>query len=110
MECPEHSAPEPVFQEPWHAQVFALTVHLNESGAISWADWVTRFSDRLALHGLSRELDGGDDYFHVWLETLEGFLAETGTATPGEASEMRTAWEAAYLATPHGQPVKLAAQ
>ena len=23
------SAPEPVFEAPWHAQIFALTVHLK---------------------------------------------------------------------------------
>lgn len=100
--------PEPVFQEPWHAQVFALTVHLNESGAFQWADWVQRFSATLARHGLARDLDGGEDYFLAWLETLEGFLAEQGSALPEETSQTRAAWEAAYLATPHGQPVKLA--
>jgi len=42
--------PEPVFEAPWHAQVFALTVHLNEAGP---------------------------------------------------------QWEAAYLRTPHGAPVRL---
>lgn len=30
------SAPEPVFEAPWHAHLFALTVHLNESGLFDW--------------------------------------------------------------------------
>ncbi|MGR3758592.1 nitrile hydratase accessory protein [Roseobacteraceae bacterium NS-SX3] len=105
--CAEVSAPEPVFAEPWHAQVFALTVHLNEAGRFTWAEWVARFSDTLKRHGLSRELDGGEDYFNAWLETLEAFLDETGAAPRGEASEMRARWEAAYLGTPHGAPVRL---
>ena len=40
--------PEPVFAEPWHAQLFALTVHLNETGRFTWADWASRFGARLA--------------------------------------------------------------
>lgn len=100
--------PEPVFAEPWHAQVFALTVHLNERGVFDWPDWARRFSETLKRHGLSKELNGGNDYFVAWLETLEGYLSETGQADPTEVERFRSAWEAAYLSTPHGAPVRLA--
>lgn len=101
------NAPEPVFSEPWHAQVFALTVHLNETGHFDWPDWAARFSTTLAAHGLNKELDGGDDYFTAWLETLEVLLAEQGKAHPDQVEQTRAAWEAAYLSTPHGDPVRL---
>ena len=101
------TAPEPVFEEPWHAQVFALTVHLNETGRFSWSDWATRFGATLARHGMDRDLNGGSDYFNAWLETLEALLAEAGDAPPAEAEAVRAAWEAAYLSTPHGHPVHL---
>ncbi|TNF60499.1 MAG: nitrile hydratase accessory protein [Rhodobacteraceae bacterium] len=102
-----HQPPEPVFAEPWHAQLFALTVHLNEAGRFAWPDWAARFSETLARHGLDRDLDGGDDYFTAWLETLEGMLARDGGAAPEEVAAMRDAWEDAYLTTPHGAPVHL---
>lgn len=102
------SAPEPAFDAPWHAQVFALTVHLNETGHFVWADWAERFGATLAQHGLDKELNGGEDYFTAWLETLESYLAEIGMAAPADVAELRTAWEAAYLSTPHGSPVHLA--
>tara|TARA_R110002049_G_scaffold23781_7_gene84801 strand:+ start:3580 stop:3909 length:330 start_codon:yes stop_codon:yes gene_type:complete len=102
------TAPEPVFEAPWHAQVFALTVHLNEAGHLDWPDWAARFGATLARHGLTRDLNGGEDYFSAWLETLETLLAEREIAAPGEVASLRAAWEAAYLATPHGAPVKLA--
>jgi nitrile hydratase accessory protein len=102
-----HSAPEPVFSEPWHAQLFALTVKLNEDGHFDWPDWAARFSATLKRHGLTKELDGGDDYFNAWLETLEALLADLGRAAPEEAAAMKAAWEAAYLSTPHGAPVHL---
>lgn len=99
--------PDPAFAEPWHAQVFALTVHLNESGRFSWPEWTQRFSRTLARHGVDRELDGGDDYFRAWLDTLEALLAEDGAAAQDEMTQTRADWERAYLTTPHGSPVRL---
>jgi nitrile hydratase accessory protein len=105
--CVTVSAPEPVFSEPWHAQVFALTVHLNEAGRFAWPEWAARFSATLKRHGLEKELDGGEDYFHAWLETLETYLVEEGSVLPGEVAPVKQAWEEAYLTTPHGDPVVL---
>lgn len=107
-DCVPHTAPEPVFAEPWHAQVFAVTVALNEAGRFDWPDWAARFSATLKRNGLDRELDGGDDYFHAWLETLEALLAEQGETSANDVEALRAAWEDAYLTTPHGQPVRLA--
>ncbi|WP_372571023.1 nitrile hydratase accessory protein [Ruegeria jejuensis] len=101
------TAPEPIFEEPWHAQLFALTVHLNETGHFDWPDWAARFSATLKRHGLERELNGGADYFNAWLETLEDLLAEGGEAESSEREQMRKAWESAYLETPHGESVRL---
>lgn len=99
--------PEPSFEAPWHAQLFALTVHLNEAGHFAWPDWAARFGATLKRHGLAKELNGGDDYFIAWLETLEALMTETGAAEAVALSDMRAAWEASYLHTPHGQPVTL---
>ncbi|APG47648.1 nitrile hydratase accessory protein [Phaeobacter porticola] len=107
FDTPTAKRPEPAFDQPWHAQVFALTVHLNENGAFSWGDWVGRFSTTLRRHGLAKDLNGGADYFAAWLETLEMFLADTGRVAPADAEAMRARWEAAYLSTPHGAPVHL---
>jgi nitrile hydratase accessory protein len=105
--CITVTAPEPVFLEPWHAQVFAVTVALNEAGRFDWSDWAARFSNTLKRNGLNKELDGGDDYFQAWLETLEALLAEQGEARSDEVTLLQSAWEKAYLTTPHGKPVRL---
>ncbi|MFL4471923.1 nitrile hydratase accessory protein [Tateyamaria armeniaca] len=99
--------PEPAFAAPWHAQLFALTVYLNETGVFTWPDWATRFGATLKQHGLDRELNGGDDYFAAWLETLEALLTDSGLSEAQTLADMRAKWEAAYLRTPHGQPVHL---
>lgn len=95
------------FDDPWQAQVFALTVALSEAGHFSWPDWTAAFGATLKRHGAARELDGGEDYFNAWLETLETLLDRTGLADRGEALRLKDAWTAAYLSTPHGQPVRL---
>lgn len=100
--------PEPAFEAPWHAQLFALTVHLNETGHFTWPDWAARFSKTLKRHGLARDLDGGEDYFVAWLDTLETLLAEQNQAAPAEVDAMGAAWKEAYVSTPHGNPVRLA--
>ncbi|MEL7127432.1 MAG: nitrile hydratase accessory protein [Pseudomonadota bacterium] len=99
--------PEPVFEAPWHAQLFALTVHLNEAGHFAWPDWAARFGATLARHGADASLNGGDDYFNAWLETLEAMLTDLGTAEAAEIAHLTEAWRVAYLRTPHGTPVNL---
>jgi nitrile hydratase accessory protein len=103
--------PQP-FAAPWHAQLFALTVHLNEAGVFAWAHWAEAFGATLKRHGLQKELDGGeldggDDYYAAWLETLEAVLAARGLAEAADLAALKTAWEQAYLRTPHGQAVQL---
>ncbi len=95
------------FDEPWQAQLFALTVALSEAGHFTWPDWTAAFGAMLKAKGKDRPLDGGADYYAAWLETLEALLDRTGLAGREEAHAMRHAWERAYLTTPHGAPVHL---
>ena len=99
--------PEPVFEEVWHGQLFALTVLLNEAGHFSWADWAKKFGISLKKHGFDRELNGGEDYFTAWLDALEGFLTETNMTGKKDLVLIKEAWKTAYLSTPHGAPVSL---
>lgn len=98
---------EPAFASPWHAQLFAITLHLRDAEVFTWTEWTTQFGAGLARHGLSKELDGGDDYFLVWLETLEAMLSRLGLTQAQELRALRDAWTQAYLSTPHGHPVRL---
>jgi nitrile hydratase accessory protein len=67
-------APPAPFDAPWHAQAFALAVALNEAGLYSWSDWTERFGADLQAARAQDPLDGSDDYFTVWLTTLEAML------------------------------------
>ena len=100
-------SPDPVFDAPWHAQIFALTVSLNENGVFTWADWAARYGETLARHGQSKSLNGGEDYFAAGLETLEEILTERGIAAAEDLAALKAAWSDAYLTTPHGKFVRL---
>jgi nitrile hydratase accessory protein len=101
------NAPEPAFEAPWHAQAFAVAVHLNEKGLFTWPEWAAVFSQTLADHGAQKDLNGGDDYFLAWVAALERICTEKGLAEAAALSELKTEWEQAYLTTPHGAPVHL---
>ncbi|PYC49170.1 nitrile hydratase accessory protein [Litorivita pollutaquae] len=98
---------DPAFSEPWHAQLFAMTLGLSAAGFFTWTQWTEAFGARLKRDGAKRPLDGGADYYGVWLDTLEDILASSGKISAEERAQIKAAWEAAYLSTPHGKPVKL---
>lgn len=100
-------APEPVFQAPWHAQAFALAVYLNERGVFEWSEWTEVFGAVLSENGLTKELDGGDDYFLAWVAALEQICATKDVAEKGALAALKASWERAYLSTPHGEPVRV---
>ena len=101
--------PDKPFEQPWHAAAFALTVHLHERGLFSWTEWADQLANALASDGSAGHLDGEDDYYRAWLAALQTLLVKRGVAGDEEISDMMTAWTEAYLATPHGHPVTLAA-
>lgn len=91
---------EPVFNEPWEAQAFALVVHLHERGAFAWGEWA---------ECLSEQIHGGEDlsYYQHWLKALET-IATTKNLTSIEAIKARKlAWHNAAACTPHGEPITL---
>ncbi len=96
------TAPEAPFDEPWQAQVFALTVALNEAGHFDWAEWTAVFGPRVQQAEAS-------DYWRVWSEALIALLEEKGVAGAGEVRALTERWQAAARATPHGTPILLSA-
>ena len=90
------------FEEPWQAQLFALTVALNEAGHLPWPDWAAAFAVRRA-----RGAQDASDYWHHWAETLAEEVARRGIAGAGEIAALARAWQRAAHATPHGAPVEL---
>ena len=98
---------EPVFEEPWQAQAFALAVSLIDSGRVSWQDWCNTLGEEISCAAEQGIAEDGSGYYQLWLNALERVVASTGLTSRDELSELREAWRHAYESTPHGQPVTL---
>jgi nitrile hydratase accessory protein len=93
-----------VFAAPWEASVFAMVLALYRTGRFEWREWVELLSAEIA----SAEPDPtGALYYERWTRALEKLVAKIGLLTPDVIAARAEAWRSAYLATPHGQEVRL---
>ena len=98
-------APEArIFDEPWQAQAFAMTVALHEKGLFTWGEWAEALSGEVKKPGAASD---GHDYYEHWLAALEKLLAAKGFAATSDVDAYAAAWERAAHATPHGKPILL---
>ncbi len=99
----------PVFREPWEAHAFAMAVRLSEAGIFTWAEWAETLGAEITAARERGEPDLGDTYYRHWLSALETLVARKGLVAPADMAARADDWRRAYLATPHGQPIELAA-
>ncbi len=97
----------PVFQEPWEAQAFAMTLALHECGLFSSTEWSATLGDEIKRAQAAGDPDTGDTYYHHWLAALERLIAAKGVANDETLHRYRDAWDHAADRTPHGQPIAL---
>ena len=57
--------------------------------------------------GVVEGLDGSDDYYQIWLQTLIELMQEKGLVDAKMLASIKAQWREAYLTTPHGKPVHL---
>ncbi|NKB76891.1 MAG: nitrile hydratase accessory protein [Gammaproteobacteria bacterium] len=67
---------EAVFDAPWQAKTFAMTIQLHQKGVFEWQEWVDRLSTNIKAFEAKRDVTNSDDYYGVWLQTLEEFMSE----------------------------------
>lgn len=103
--CP--TSPDAPFDEPWQAQVFGLTVALNESGLFAWSDWAETFSAELKPRQAAPGGEAPGVYWQAWLAALETMLTSRDIAEPSDIAQLAERWQAAAHATPHGTPIRL---
>ena len=103
-------ADRPVFNAPWEAQAFAMTLALHERGLFSWPEWAAALARQVAAAQAAGDADLGDTYYRHWLAALEAIVAEKGAASTEELLHCQQAWDRAADRTPHGQPVDLTSE
>ena len=97
----------PVFNAPWEAQAFAMTVSLHAAGAFTWREWADALAAELSAAAAHGEPDHGSNYYEHWLAALEKLVTKKGVVPAQELQRRLDEWDAAVRATPHGKPVEL---
>lgn len=91
---------EPVFNEPWEAQAFAMAINLHQKGAFTWVEWANALSTQ--IHGPTPRI-----YYQHWLCALESLVAQKQLTSTDELNSCKQAWHDAAARTPHGEPIEL---
>lgn len=100
---------DPVFDEPWQAQALGLAISLSERGVFSPAAWSAELGAAHRQLIAGGAADSAQTYYEAVTMALERLLSSCG-ALGADAIEARSRdWRQAYLNTPHGEPVELAA-
>lgn len=97
----------PVFNAPWEAQAFAMTLSLYERGLFTWPEWSRALARTLVEAATHGEPDDGMRYYERWLTALETLVVEKNAVTREELERRVDEWDAAARATPHGKPIEL---
>ncbi len=97
----------PVFNAPWEAEAFAMTLALYEKGVFSWLQWAKVLSSEIERAQANGDPDLGDTYYLHWLAALERIVVEQGITSKEHLDGLYEDWNAAAISTPHGQPVLL---
>lgn len=72
--APPRDNGELVFEEPWHARVFALAVALVERLELPWTEFQSRLIAQIAL-------DPDRPYYESWAAALESLVIDHGLST-----------------------------
>ena len=97
----------PVFNAPWEAQAFAMTLRLHEQGHFTWTEWAERLAREIRAARERGDPDLGATYYEHWLTALEKLVSDKSLVRPEELVRRKAEWERAASKTPRGKPIEL---
>lgn len=106
LPLPKDDVNQPIFPEPWQAEVLATTVELSRKGVFTWKAWVECFSAEIARSPQFQDEDPNDAYYRQWLAALETILLQCGVVQKYDLIATTEHWRRSYVHTEHGKPVQ----
>ena len=101
--------PNATFEEPWQAQVLAIAETMVTSGKFTATQWAETLGAAIKAAGAAGAPDTTETYYTTALDALETLTRQETAIDAAALTKRKEDWAAAYLATPHGQPVLLSA-
>lgn len=99
--------PGTLFAEQWHAEVIAVKELLVAEGRIVEEAWSRALGAEIDRRHAEGAPDTDATYYEAFLAVLERSVEGGDLASRAEIERCEADWRAAYLSTPHGQPVVL---
>jgi nitrile hydratase accessory protein len=93
---------EPVFQDSWEAEAFAMGNILVKEGLVSCREWMDLMAEAIRMAQAAGDLDSGDTYYLHWCSALEALCFQRGLISPEAYQDLLFVWAQAIANTPHG--------
>lgn len=93
---------EPVFQDSWEAEAFAMGNILVQEGLVSAREWMDLMAEAIRVAQATGDLDAGDTYYLHWCSALEAICFLRGIISPEAYQVLLFTWAQAIANTPHG--------
>ena len=90
-----HDEGGPVFNAPWEARAFAMTVDLHKRGLFDWSDWCETLSGEIRAAQDAGDPDLGDTYYKHWLAALEKIVTRRKVTDAAHLLSVKEDWRAA---------------
>ncbi|MEO9652103.1 MAG: nitrile hydratase accessory protein [Roseobacter sp.] len=90
-----HDEAGPVFNAPWEAKAFAMTIDLYKHGVFEWSDWCTTLSKEISAAQAAGDPDLGDTYYNHWLNALEKIVTAKNVTDSHKLLAAKEDWRAA---------------
>ena len=71
----------PVFEAPWQANAFAMTLALHERGVFTWTEWASTLAAEIKRAQAAGDPDDGSTYYRHWLAAIERLVVDKGVVT-----------------------------
>jgi nitrile hydratase accessory protein len=93
---------EPVFQDSWEAEAYAMGNILVKQGVVSCRKWMDLMTEAIRKAQLAGDPDAGDTYYLHWCDALETLCFQMGLISRESYQELLDLWAQAIANTPHG--------
>ncbi|MEM8795683.1 MAG: nitrile hydratase accessory protein [Pseudomonadota bacterium] len=90
-----HDDAGPVFNAPWEAKAFAMTVGLHRQGIFTWTEWCEALGAEIKAAQEAGDPDLGDTYYTHWLNALERLIQQKKVASADTLLAVKEDWRAA---------------
>ena len=93
--------------EPWQGQLYAITLAIFDEEIFTKQRFMLSLRKNCSEKVNLRSFDYDDDFFLVWLVSLESIIIDLKFGLPAELNGLKNKWRNAFLNAQHGEPVKI---